>query len=146
MSIGLIIFLVFVVIFLLLLITVVGNIFEGLANTDDTPTYISNIGNTITEIITNPIDSFLYLLEVESPFIYIGLILIAIFVGYIFIKSFFKKRDNNLKNSDYKIAKHGSHGSARWSKKNEIFSDGTFVGLNEDKAYKQVLKNMKRGE
>ena len=146
MSIGLIIFLIFIIVFLLLLISIIGNIVEGFTNADNTPNYITNIGDEVIEIITSPVESFLYLIEIDSPFVYIGLIVIAMFVLYIILKRFFGKDDKNPKNSDYKIAKHGSHGSARWAKKNELFNDGTFVGIDQDKAYRKIISNMKKGE
>lgn len=145
MSIGLIVFLLILVMLLLYLITIIANILEGISTTENTPEYLNNIGSHITEIATTPISSFMTLLEEQSPILYIGLVVIALFVVYVLLKNLFGKKDSNPKDSDYKIAKHGSHGSARWSKDNEIFNDGTFVGLNEDKAYRQVLKNMKRG-
>lgn len=146
MSIGLIIFILILALLLLYFITIIASILDGLSTTDDTPSYISNIGDTITDIATKPISAFMYLLDKQSPILYIGLIIVAILVIYIIIKVFFGSKDHNPKDNDYKIAKHGSHGSSRWSTKKEVFNDGTFVGLNEDKAYRQVLKNMKRGE
>ena len=80
------------------------------------------------------------LLDKQSPVLYIGLVVIGILVIYLVIKHLYVSKDNNPNNNDYKIAKHGSHGSARWSTKKEVFNDGTFVPLNEDKAYQQVLK------
>lgn len=146
MSIGLIVFLLILVLLLLFLVTIIAYLLEGLSSTENTPEYISNIGNNITDVATSPISSFMYLLEIQSPVLYVGFIVIGLLVLYVLIKHFFGKKDSNPNDSDYKIAKHGSHGSARWSNKKEVFNDGTFVGLNEDKAYQQVLKNMKRGE
>lgn len=146
MSIGLIIFILILILLLLYLVTIIATLLEGLSNTEDTPQYISNIGSTITDIATSPISSFTHLLEQQSPVLYTGFVVIGVLVLYVIIKRFFGSKDSNPNDSDYKIAKHGSHGSARWSNKKEIFNDGTFVGLNEDKAYQQVLKNMKRGE
>lgn len=146
MSFGLIVFIGILILLLLYLVTIVATVIEGLSNSEDTPEYLSNIGSTITDIATSPISSFIHLLEQQSPVLYVGFVVIAVLVLYVIIKRFFGSKDSNPKDSDYKIAKHGSHGSARWSNKKEIFNDGTFVGLNENQAYKQVLKNMKRGD
>lgn len=146
MSIGLIIFILILALLLLYLITIVATVLDGLSNTEDTPAYISSIGDTITDIATTPVSSFMNLLDKQSPILYIGLVVIAILVIYLVIKHLYGSKDNNPNHNDYKIAKHGSHGSARWSTKKEVFNDGTFVPLNEDKAYQQVLKSMKRGE
>ena len=146
MSVGLIIFILILALLLLDLITIIATVLDGLSNTEDTPAYISSIGDTITDTATSPVSSFMNLLDKQSPVLYIGLVVIGILVIYLVIKHLYVSKDNNPNNNDYKIAKHGSHGSARWSTKKEVFNDGTFVPLNEDKAYQQVLKSMKRGE
>lgn len=140
----LIILVLLIVLFSLYLITIIASVLEDLAASDDSFAYITTLGDSIKEYAATPIQSFTHLIEINSTVLYVLALITAALAVYVLLKTLFSKGDNNPKDSDYKIAKHGSHGSARWSTKKELFNDGTFVGLNEDKAYRIVLSSLKK--
>ncbi|MBJ6239727.1 hypothetical protein [Staphylococcus aureus] len=84
---------------------------------------------------------FDFISDKNTVFFVVGGIATVICI-YILIKQLFESKDGNEKNQDYKIAKHGSHGSAKFATDNELFDKGYYKKMKESDVTDFVYKSL----
>ncbi|AQR26659.1 TPA: hypothetical protein P6O34_002656 [Staphylococcus aureus] len=91
---------------------------------------------------TKPIRTIIQLVSDKNGIFFILAGLVTILCIYLIIKQLFEKKDGNESNQDYKIAKHGSHGSARFAKDSELFDNGHYKRIRENDIVNYVYKSL----
>lgn len=90
----------------------------------------------------HPLKNIINLIQSHSMIFFVLVGLATLFILYVILKMLFGTKDNNLKNQDYKIAKHGSHGSARFSTLKELFSSGYYKPLKIKNVNTLILETL----
>lgn len=127
--------------FLIYVGQILAHILTTLSNTTNKQKIFNNPEILYTYPAKHPIKNIIeYISESNTIFIVIAVIVTCI-VLYVILKSMFESKDGNEKNQDYKIAKHGSHGSARFATDQELFN-GYYKKINENDVTEYVLKSL----
>lgn len=134
-------------------------ILEMLSNTDNADQkkeVVMNIGEHITVPLKQPISTIIDLISNNSIIFYVLVGISTVFIIYVLIKQLLDTTDHssNANHQGYKIAKHGSHGSANFATDNELFSKKHYKKVKENDIKqvvlssidKEVLKKIKRKE
>ncbi|WP_239733826.1 hypothetical protein [Mammaliicoccus sp. M-M49] len=113
-----------------------------LSNSNDKQKIFSDITQLFIPPAKHPISTiFKFVSEQNTVFFVIGGIATIICI-YILIKQLFENKDGNEKNQDYKIAKHGSHGSAKFAEDSELFSEGHYKKMKENDITNYVYNSL----
>lgn len=90
----------------------------------------------------HPFHSVSQFISEKNTIFFIILIIITCLILYLIFKQLFTDNDNNKKDQDYKIAKHGSHGSAKFATEKELLKDGHYKKLSESDVREYVMKSL----
>lgn len=113
-----------------------------LSNTSNKQKIFSDISQLFIPPAKHPISTIIgFITDKNTVFFVIGGIATIICI-YILIKQLFESKDGNEKNQDYKIAKHGSHGSANFATDSELFSKNHYKKVKESDMKKVVLASI----
>lgn len=113
-----------------------------LSNTSNKQKIFSDISQLFIPPAKHPISTIIdFITDKNTVFFVIGGIATIICI-YILIKQLFESKDGNEKNQDYKIAKHGSHGSAKFAEDSELFSEGHYKKMKENDITNYVYNSL----
>jgi len=132
----------FVYLFFIYLSSITSYIIEKFSATDDKTVLLGKPLDLFMYPLKHPISNIIALIKNQSTIFFILLGLATIFIIYVILKTLFGRSDGNLKNQDYKIAKHGSHGSARFATLKEIFNSGHYKSINKKSVNSLVLQTL----
>ncbi|HDA2618965.1 hypothetical protein HIK46_14765 (plasmid) [Staphylococcus aureus] len=91
---------------------------------------------------THPLASIIKLVSDKNGIFFILVGVVTLLCIYLLLKQLFEQKDGNENNQDYKIAKHGSHGSARFAKDSELFGEGHYKKLKEKDVVNYVYQSL----
>lgn len=132
----------FVYIFFIYLSSITSYIIEKFSSTDDKTQLLGKPLDLFMYPATNPISNVINLVKNQSTIFFVLMGIATLFIIYVILKTLFGSSDGNLKNQDYKIAKHGSHGSARFATLKEIFNSGHYKSINKKSVNTLVLQTL----
>lgn len=117
---------------LVYLVQSIAYVLELLSNTEkeEKLDVFSNLGEHIIYCLIHPITTISELIANKSVVFLVLVIIVTIFLLYIVIKQFLSNEDNTS-NQNYKIAKHGSHGSAKFATDTELFNKNHYKKVKE---------------
>lgn len=132
----------FVWLLLVYLAQTLAYILESISASDDKFSVISNMGEYVKFPLMHPFKNSINLINEGSTVFFILIGIGTVFAIYVLMKQLFGERDNNSNNQNYKIAKHGSHGSANFATDSELFSKNHYKKVKESDMKKVVLASI----
>jgi len=139
---GIFIFVGILWLFLLYIVQVIAHILDKLSNSNDKQKLFSDPSQLYSYPAKHPIGNIINLISEQNKVFLVLLVLITILSIYVLIRQMIESKDGNKNNQDYKIAKHGSHGSARFADDNELFNEGHYKIIKEDDVVNYVKRSL----
>ncbi|WP_436868534.1 hypothetical protein [Staphylococcus equorum] len=120
---------------------IVAHILTTLSETSDKAKIFNDASILYLPPAKHPISTIIEFISDKNMIFIVLAIVVTVFALYILGKQLMETKDGNEKNQDYKIAKHGSHGSAKFATADELFN-GYYKKMREEEVTDYVYKSL----